>query len=1063
MKVKREKTPSNLSQGNKLFRDNNFEEAVKKYFDSVSEKEHYFTYENIGHAFEKLNREDQAAVYYEKALNLSVNAVRAENFLRKSQSLGKVCLIRIIGNELPGLHSEDQNYINLKFILENEPSHPSVDKIFLINRVVSKIKSDKYKKLIKNKGFKYIEIPFESGEYEKISLYYDDLPGKLNNLDKWEQLLAEVSKRKLKNKYLMNNNGARNFALKYGVDNDYEWTLPLDGNCYFTKNQIDELLRGLIFNQKLEYVVIPMRRVNDNKEVNEIDLEMKATEEPQIGVKRTANTFFSEDRVYGNQPKVELLKVLGVPGKWDEWVYEYPWKKIQIREKKNEKRFFISSSIHRLSSGNNAATNSAQSRANIRANAIITHIDNVDEFLEKAKNNNSEIDFFYYEKTITESKKFNSKIKVNQYFDKIYVVNLKHQIEERLAAENHLKKHNIDFEVYTAVNGYQKKYVDWFNSYSKKPVGELSYFKKYEQIEKGRKTKLIESPGAVGYIQTYIKILKNARYNKHKRILILEDDVILCKDFDERFERFINSIKKDWKILLLGASQYGWKSVDKFYSLNNGFYYPRVNDTKGSFAIAFDESIYNDVINNQMHMDAPFDHIPLGDLYEKNLGKCFTAFPYLVMPDVTSSTIRGGRVQYEHSNRMKWWLGNFEFPRKKPNLGVVISDINNVNEIEDISNRNLPFTLNFLKLSNNGVVPIHDMEQVQNKSIFPVDNHQLVKLQNDYDQLLIAKDNMKVTKETLLEKLNNKSEQVLSLTVVEKNSEKSTSYVPGRVSVILPTYKRPENLKAASESVLKQSYEDVELVIVDDNGVDSEYCNETKHVVDLIKEEYSSSNIVYIKHKVNANGASARNTGIFACTGEYICFLDDDDIYLDGRIAKSVEKLKNTNNNVGAVYCGFLGWNSPKLDPERFAEGNLAKNLLTLDYKSHYLHTNTATYKRSAIIYINGFDPTFKRHQDLEFNLRFFEEYSIIAVKECLVRLAPTKSTVDNKLYGDKMFDLKIKFLRKFKAMIDSFDDSARESIYIKHWNEIINYAPDLKKDEKKAKEAYLENLGLLK
>ncbi|WP_438883286.1 hypothetical protein, partial [Bacillus cereus group sp. Bce013] len=88
-----------------------------------------------------------------------------------------------------------------------------------------------------------------------------------------------------------------------------------------------------------------------------------------------------------------------------------------------------------------------------------------------------------------------------------------------------------------------------------------------------------------------------------------------------------------------------------------------------------------------------------------------------------------------------------------------------------------------------------------------------------------------------------------------------------------------------------------------------------------------------------------------------------------------VAKLIVTPDDVGAVYCGFLGWNSSENDLHRYKEGDLTLDILMLDYKNHYLHTNTATYKRHVVLSINGFDESYHRHQDLEFNLRFFESY----------------------------------------------------------------------------------------
>jgi glycosyltransferase involved in cell wall biosynthesis len=193
-----------------------------------------------------------------------------------------------------------------------------------------------------------------------------------------------------------------------------------------------------------------------------------------------------------------------------------------------------------------------------------------------------------------------------------------------------------------------------------------------------------------------------------------------------------------------------------------------------------------------------------------------------------------------------------------------------------------------------------------------------------------------------------------------------------------------------------------------------------------------------IQHRVNRNGAAARNTGIYNSTGEYICFLDDDDLYLPGRISKSIDKIKNTGNWVGAVYCGFLGWNSPANNPDRYPEGDLTKDLFSLNYKSHYIHTNTVTYKRAAAFALRGFDESFKRHQDIEFNLRFFEKYKIVASDHSGVRLKVNPGDIDNRQLGIDFLVTKSRFLKKFKYLIDQFDEKYIQRLYDTHAAEVL-------------------------
>ena len=265
----------------------------------------------------------------------------------------------------------------------------------------------------------------------------------------------------------------------------------------------------------------------------------------------------------------------------------------------------------------------------------------------------------------------------------------------------------------------------------------------------------------------------------------------------------------------------------------------------------------------------------------------------------------------------------------------------------------------------------------------------------------------------------------------------------GRVSIIIPTYKRPKNLKSAIASVVNQDYSDIEVIVVCDNGKDSEYNEDTRQIIASFLGQNPNCTIMLLEHNVNRNGAAARNTGILHSTGEYICFLDDDDIYLQGRLSKSIEVLKQTDKNVGGVYCGCIDDNSPENNLTRYKEGDLTEDILLLNHSSNYLNTDTATYKREAVFAINGFDESYYRHQDLEFNLRFFELYSMKTVNECLVQRNPDPYDSINQVYDIKMLRIKEKFINQFTYIIENYNNNIQESIYKANWTEVKNYIFD--------------------
>ncbi len=122
-----------------------------------------------------------------------------------------------------------------------------------------------------------------------------------------------------------------------------------------------------------------------------------------------------------------------------------------------------------------------------------------------------------------------------------------------------------------------------------------------------------------------------------------------------------------------------------------------------------------------------------------------------------------------------------------------------------------------------------------------------------------------------------------------------------KISVIVPTYKRPDKLKRSIKSILNQTYSNIQIVIVDDNTPGTNF---RKKTINVLKKFKDYSNIKYIKHKKNMGGAIARNTGIKNSDGEYISFLDDDDEYYPKKIEREHELFKKSKiNNLGFVYC----------------------------------------------------------------------------------------------------------------------------------------------------------------
>ncbi|KEQ12188.1 glycosyltransferase family 2 protein [Endozoicomonas numazuensis] len=341
-----------------------------------------------------INKENKVKGYHQRTQkNLKrINSTKRDEFLKeirlspfikpysestfRSVLFKPIGLYRIIGNDIGGLHSDEQTFENLKFILQNEPDFNDVEKIFILNRISDEKKLAKYRELLEIYQAKYIVIDFELNVYSSITFDESSAPSWFELNTDWKKLCYEISRRESKNKYSIHNNGARNFALNHGKKR-YQWILPWDGNCFVNKQIMDEI-KSTISRDDCKYIITPMQRLLDNNSSKIIDsYPDNADEEPQIAFRYDSKESFDENRIYGFQPKVELLKRLEVPGVWDNWDKIYPWLKSELCKREDAGSFSFSSSVYRLASGNKNTSECSTNRSHLRAKGIIDYLDSL--------------------------------------------------------------------------------------------------------------------------------------------------------------------------------------------------------------------------------------------------------------------------------------------------------------------------------------------------------------------------------------------------------------------------------------------------------------------------------------------------------------------------------------------------------------------------------------------------------------------------------------------------------------------------------------------------------------
>jgi glycosyltransferase involved in cell wall biosynthesis len=176
------------------------------------------------------------------------------------------------------------------------------------------------------------------------------------------------------------------------------------------------------------------------------------------------------------------------------------------------------------------------------------------------------------------------------------------------------------------------------------------------------------------------------------------------------------------------------------------------------------------------------------------------------------------------------------------------------------------------------------------------------------------------------------------------------------VTVVIPTYKRARQfLRRAIDSILQQSHQELEIIVIDDNIPDSAHRLETEQ---LLAEYHHEPRIKYLQNKQNLGGSLTRNVGINAANGEYITFLDDDDLYLPAKIETQLQLMEA--HQLDMSFTDFrIHSIQDKLIDYRTYEGMSDWSKLAL-FKYHLLHhitgTNTYMYKREALLNLGGFD-----------------------------------------------------------------------------------------------------------
>ncbi len=209
------------------------------------------------------------------------------------------------------------------------------------------------------------------------------------------------------------------------------------------------------------------------------------------------------------------------------------------------------------------------------------------------------------------------------------------------------------------------------------------------------------------------------------------------------------------------------------------------------------------------------------------------------------------------------------------------------------------------------------------------------------------------------------------------------------VSVILPTYNRGYIIERAIKSVLNQTYKNLELIIVDDGSTDN-----TEEIVKSIEDK----RIIFLKHKKNKGASSARNTGIKNSKGEYISFIDSDDVWFPLKLEKQINIFRKISDEYGVVFSSFfyIRYDGQKLIlPGHFSEKKL-KNIME---RFNIVNLSSSLIKKEYILESGLFDERFPRLQDWEFFFRLTKVCLFKFIKEPLLEVYVQRDGISSNTY----------------------------------------------------------------
>ncbi len=253
------------------------------------------------------------------------------------------------------------------------------------------------------------------------------------------------------------------------------------------------------------------------------------------------------------------------------------------------------------------------------------------------------------------------------------------------------------------------------------------------------------------------------------------------------------------------------------------------------------------------------------------------------------------------------------------------------------------------------------------------------------------------------------------------------------VSVVIATYRREASFKKALFSLAEQTYKNIEIIIVDDSANEN-WNSKILEIVEQFRKQFPNIILYHIVNKENKGSARARNIGIEKASGEYITFLDDDDIYLPKKIESQLINLLENGADFGVT--DLYLYNSVDFLVDKRIRSYIKKtdkdSLLKYHLMHHITGTDTIMFKKAYLEEIGGFDPIDVGDEFYLIQKAILGDGRFSYLNECFVKayihsVEQGISAGEGKIAGEeKLFEFK-------KGFFDSLEASEVKYIKARH------------------------------